>query len=80
MLVPHNTLVVVADGRKMLLLRNEGDAVNLNLQVEHKEIHENPKDSDQKSDAAGRARSTQTGSNAPRAAQGGGMHAKGGGA
>jgi protein required for attachment to host cells len=78
--VPHNAIVVVADGRKMLLLRNEGDAEHLNLQVERKEIHDNPKDSDQKSDAAGRASSTQTGANAPPIAQGGAMHAKGGGA
>ena len=54
MRIPHDALIVVADGRKMLLLRNEGDAERLNLQVEHKDIHENPKDRDQKSDAAGR--------------------------
>jgi protein required for attachment to host cells len=80
MRVPHNAFVVVADGRKMLLLRNEGDAEILNLQVERKEIHENPKDADQKTDAAGGARSTQTGPNAPPIAQGGAMHASGGGA
>ena len=78
--VPHNACVVVADGRKLLFLRNEGDATNLDLQVERKEIHESPKDSDQKSDAAGRASSTQTGSGAPAVAQGGAMHARGGGA
>ena len=61
MRVPHNAFVVVVDGRKMLLLRNEGDAELLSLQVERKDIHENPKDSDQKTDAAGRASSTQTG-------------------
>jgi protein required for attachment to host cells len=80
MRVPHNTFVVVADGRKMLLLRNEGDAEHLNLQVERKEIHWSPKDSDQKTDAAGRASSTQSGPNAPAIAQGGSMHASGGGA
>lgn len=80
MQVPHNAFVVVADGRKMLLLRNEGDAEHLNLQVERKEMHPNPKDSAQKSDAAGRASSTQSGPNAPAAAQGGSMHASGGGA
>lgn len=78
--VPHDAIVVVADGRKMLMLRNEGDAQHLNLQVERKEIHENPKDSDQKTDAAGRASSTQSGANAPAPAQGGSMHALGGGA
>jgi protein required for attachment to host cells len=80
MQVPHNALVLVADGRKMLLLRNEGDAQNLNLQLEAKDIHENPKDSDQKRDAAGRARSTQSGPGSPRVAQGGSMHARGSGA
>lgn len=60
MLVPHNTLVVVADGRKLLFLRNEGDADRPSLAVERKEIHENPADHDQKSDAAGRASSTQS--------------------
>jgi len=80
MQVPHNACVVVADGRKLLFLRNEGDAERLNLQVEQKELHPNPKDSDQKSDAAGRASSTQTGANSPAVAQGGAMHARGGGA
>lgn len=79
MRVPHNAFVVVADGRKMLLLRNEGDSEHINLQVERKEIHESPKDSDQKTDAAGRASSTQFGTNAPPVAQGGSMYAKGGG-
>ncbi len=80
MLVPHNALILVADGRKMLLLRNEGDAEFLNRQVEQKEVHENPKDRDQKTDAAGRASSTQSGAGAPPIAQGGSMHAQGQGA
>ena len=80
MRVPHNAFVVVADGRKMLLLRNEGDDELLNLQVEQCEIHESPKDSDQKRDAAGQASSTQSGPGAPSAAQNGSMHAQGGGA
>lgn len=80
MKIPHNTLVLVADGRKMLLLTNEGDAEHLNLKVERKEIHESPKDRDQKSDAAGRASSTQSGPGAPPIAQGGSMHAQGQGA
>ncbi|MFZ3485621.1 host attachment family protein [Sphingomonas sp. 3-13AW] len=80
MLIPHDAFVLVADGRKMLFLRNEGDAVQLNLQVEAKEIHPNPKDSDQKTDASGQASSTQSGANAPAVAQGGSMHARGGGA
>jgi len=80
MRVPHDALIVVADGRKALFLRNEGDAEHLNLQVEAKEIHESPKDSDQKSDAAGQASSTQSGPGAPRIAQGGSGHALGQGA
>lgn len=79
MKVPHNAIVVVADGRKLLLLRNEGDAEHPNLQVERKQLHPNPKDADQKSDAAGRASSTQSGAGAPPAAQGGSMQAHGGG-
>ncbi|KKC24660.1 host attachment family protein [Sphingomonas sp. SRS2] len=80
MQVPYNAFVVIADGRKMLFLRNEGDAEHLNLQVERKEIHENPKDSDQKRDSSGQASSTQSGPGAPAAAQNGSMHARGGGA
>lgn len=71
MLIAHDTHVLVADGRKMLLMRNNGDARHLKLEVEEKEIHENPKDSDQKTDAAGRASSTQSGPGAPPAAQAG---------
>jgi protein required for attachment to host cells len=80
MQIPHDAFVLVADGRKMLFLRNEGDAVQPNLQVEAKEIHPNPKDGDQKRDAAGAASSTQSGPGAPSVAQNGSMHARGGGA
>jgi protein required for attachment to host cells len=80
MRVPHNAVVVVADGRKMLFLRNQGDAQAPNLQVEHAEERVNPADRDQKSDAAGAASSTQSGPGAPAVAQNGSMHARGGGA
>ena len=53
MQIPHNTAVLVADGRKLLFLRNEGDDAYPNLVVEHAEEQANPKDSDQKSDAPG---------------------------
>ena len=53
--VPHNAMVVVADGRKMLFLRNEGDAVHLNLQVERKRVQDNPDSIDQRTDAPGRS-------------------------
>ena len=56
----HNSLVLVADGRKMLFLRNDGDAEYPNLKVEHAEEQSNPKDGDQKTDAAGAASSTGT--------------------
>lgn len=78
--VPHDAMVVVADGRKMLMLRNQGDAAYPNLQVVKKEVHANPKTSDQKTDSSGSASSTQSGQGAPPAAQGGSMHARGGGA
>jgi protein required for attachment to host cells len=80
MQVPHDAVVLVADGRKMLFLRNEGDGEFPNLQVEHKEVHPNPKDSDQKRDQSGQSLSTQTGQGAPSVAQNGSMHARGGGA
>ena len=80
MQIPHDAFVLVADGRKMLILRNEGDAVQPNLQVEAKQIHPNPKDSDQKRDASGTASSTQSGPGAPSVARNGSMHAQGGGA
>jgi len=53
MRVPHNSLVVVADGRKLLFLRNEGDAEYPNLSVIKKQLHPNPSDLDQKTDTAG---------------------------
>ncbi|WP_066717627.1 host attachment family protein [Sphingomonas pituitosa] len=80
MLVPHDAMVVVADGRKLLMLRNQGDAEYLNLEVVRKELHPNPKDSDQKTDSSGRSSSSQSGPGAPAVAQGGSMHAQGGGA
>ena len=51
--LPHNAAVLVADGRKILFLRNEGDDAYPNLVVEHAEEQANPKDSDQKTDAPG---------------------------
>ena len=72
MQVPHNAVVLVADGRKLLFLRNEGDAEYPNLQVETAEEHLSPKDSDQKRDRAGQALSAQGGAGAPAGALGGG--------
>ncbi len=58
MQLSHNTVVLVADGRKMLFLRNEGDATYPNLVVEHAVEQDNPSDGDQKSDHAGRSSSS----------------------
>lgn len=49
----HNVLVVVADGRKALFLRNQGDGVHPDLVVDHAEDRVNPADRDQKTDAPG---------------------------
>ena len=59
MQLPHNSVVLVADGRKMLFLRNEGDSEHPNLVVEHAEEKVNPATRDQATDAAGGASSTQ---------------------
>jgi protein required for attachment to host cells len=62
MQVPHGAVVVVADGRKMLFLRNEGDAAYPNLQVEKKVVdRHNPPHGDQATDAAGGASATRGG-------------------
>lgn len=59
MRVPHNAFVLVADGRKMLFLRNEGDSEFLNLQVEKKLIdRHNPDHNEQATDLAGGASGT----------------------
>ena len=55
MQIPHDSFVLVADGRKSLFFRNEGDAAFPNLSVERKEIHENPAHHEQASDSAGQA-------------------------
>ncbi|MBV8688141.1 MAG: host attachment protein [Alphaproteobacteria bacterium] len=55
MQVPHNVFVVVADGRKMLFFRNEGDSEFPKLEVERKRETADAPDRDQKTDAPGRA-------------------------
>lgn len=61
MQLPHNSVVLVADGRKMLFLRNEGDSEFPNLIVETAQEQDNPATRDQATDAAGGASSTQGG-------------------
>jgi protein required for attachment to host cells len=61
MQVPHNSFVVVADGKKMLFFRNEGDSEFPKLEIERKREQANPADLDQKTDTAGRAPSASGG-------------------
>ena len=52
--LPHNALVLVADGRKMLFFRNRGDENQIDLRTEaHDARTDQRKDRDIKSDAPG---------------------------
>lgn len=51
--LPHNALVLVADGRKQLFLRNHGDEAQIDLRTEAHDEREDSKDSDLKTDAPG---------------------------
>lgn len=54
--IPHDGLVLVSDGRKALFLKNEGDDLYPNLQVERVlEAPENPQTAQQGTDKPGRA-------------------------
>jgi len=55
MLLPNNTLILVADGRKMLFLRNHGDESRIDLQLEVHQEQKNPATSDQGTDRPGRS-------------------------
>ncbi len=55
MQVPHNSVILVADGRKSLFFRNQGDADFPNLSVVEKESHPNPAHHEQASDLAGQS-------------------------
>lgn len=55
MRIDHNALVMVVDGGKMLLFRNEGDTDYPNLQIEQAVENANPKDLEQRVDAPGRS-------------------------
>jgi protein required for attachment to host cells len=57
MQIPHDSFILVADGRKSLFFRNEGDGDFPNLAVESKEVRENPDHHDQARDTAGQAAS-----------------------
>jgi protein required for attachment to host cells len=53
MALPHNALVLVADGRKMLFLRNQGDESLIDLRTEAHDQRRDLKDREIKSDAPG---------------------------
>jgi protein required for attachment to host cells len=55
MRIDHDTLVIVVDGGKRLLFRNQGDADYPNLQVEEALENANPSNRDQHTDAPGRS-------------------------
>ena len=58
MQIPHDSVILVADGRKSLFFRNSGDADFPNLSVVEKETRPNPAHHEQASDLAGRASGT----------------------
>jgi protein required for attachment to host cells len=51
--LPNNALVLVADGKKTLFLRNHGDESQIDLRIEAHGTQEEHKDRDLKSDAPG---------------------------
>ena len=53
--IPHNALVFVGDGKKALVLRNEGDAQLINLKTERVFTDANPATHDQGKDRPGRS-------------------------
>ena len=53
--LPHNALVLVADGRKMLFFRNNGDENQIDLRTEAHDQRKDRKDRDLKTDAPGTA-------------------------
>lgn len=54
--LPHNALVLVADGRKMLFFRNQGDEDQIDLRTEAHDAREQRKDREIKTDAPGTTR------------------------
>ena len=54
--LPNNALVLVADGRKMLLFRNHGDENQIDLRTEAHDARKDRKDRDIKTDAPGTTR------------------------
>lgn len=53
MAIPHGALVLVADGKKLLFLRNRGDEGMIDLRTESHDHRDDRKDSEIKTDAPG---------------------------
>ena len=51
--LPHNALVLVADGRKMLFFRNHGDEGQIDLRTEAHDARKDRQDREIKTDAPG---------------------------
>ncbi|MGA7789933.1 MAG: host attachment family protein [Xanthobacteraceae bacterium] len=56
--IPHNAYVFVGDGKKALVLRNEGDAQYLDLKTERVFADSNPPTHEQGTDRPGRSHSS----------------------
>ena len=54
--LPHDALVLVADGRKMLFFRNHGDENQIDLRTEAHDARSDRKDREIKTDAPGTAK------------------------
>jgi len=54
--LPHNALVLVADGRKILFFRNQGDENQIDLRMEAHDARDDRKDREIKTDAPGTTR------------------------
>jgi protein required for attachment to host cells len=52
--IPHDTLILVGDGKKALFLRNKGHALRIQLVVEQILEHDNPPTREQGTDRPGR--------------------------
>ena len=55
MTLPNHALILVADGRKALFLRNQGDEQRIDLRTASHRTRDDRKDSDIKSDASGQS-------------------------
>ena len=53
MAIPHGALVLVADGKKVLWLRNQGDSELIDLRTESHDRRDDPMDREIKTDAPG---------------------------